>query len=65
MNALEEQADNDKARDFYWKPLAWLGTIRPSSANDAFDPNLWATFVSTTLVPALPTQVQPRRMIGW
>jgi hypothetical protein len=38
---------------------------RPSSANDAFDPNLWATFVSTTLVPALPTQVQPRRMIGW
>jgi hypothetical protein len=49
MNALEEQADNAKARDLYWKPLSWLGTIRPSSANDAFDPNLWANFVSTTL----------------
>ena len=40
MNALEEQADNAKARDLYWKPLSWLGTIRLSSANDAFDPNL-------------------------
>jgi hypothetical protein len=28
MNALEEQADNTKARDLYWKPLSWLGTIR-------------------------------------
>jgi hypothetical protein len=49
MNALEEQADNAKARELFWKPLSWLGTIRPSSANDAFDPILWATFVSTTL----------------
>jgi hypothetical protein len=49
MNALEEQADNVKARDLYWKPLSWLGTIRPSSANSVFDPTLWATFVSTTL----------------
>jgi len=43
MNGLEEQGDNAKVRDLYWKPLSWLGTIRPSSANDAFDPNLWAT----------------------
>ena len=48
MNALEEQADNAKARDLYWKPLSWLGTISPTSANDSFDPALWETFVSTT-----------------
>ena len=60
MNALKEQADNAKARDLHRKPLLWLGTIRPSSANDAFDPNLWATFVSMTLdlevtiLPSLP-----------
>jgi hypothetical protein len=36
MNALEEQADNAKARDIFWKPLSWLETIRPMSANDAF-----------------------------
>jgi hypothetical protein len=62
MNALEEQADNAKARDLYWKPLSWLGTIRPSSGNDAFDPNLWATFVSTTLdleVPILSSLPPP------
>jgi hypothetical protein len=62
MNVLEEQADNAKARDLYWKPLSWLGTIRPSSANDAFNPTLWATFVSTTLgleVPVLSSPPQP------
>ena len=32
---LEEQADDAKARDLYWKPLSWLGTIRPTSATDA------------------------------
>jgi hypothetical protein len=32
MNSLEEQADNVKARNLYWKPLSWLGTIRPTSA---------------------------------
>jgi hypothetical protein len=39
-----------------------LGTIRPISANDAFDPALWTTFVSTTLgleVPVLSSL--PRR----
>jgi hypothetical protein len=60
MNALEEQADNAKARDLYWKPLSWLGTIRPSSANDAFDPNLWTTFVSTTLGLVVPHSPLPR-----
>ena len=40
----------------YWKPLSWLGTgtIRPTSANDAFDPALWTTSVSTTLVSEVP-----------
>ena len=49
MNVMEEQADNVKTSNLYWKPLSWLGTIRPSSTNYAFDTNLWATFVSTTL----------------
>jgi len=48
MNALEEQVDNAKARKLFWKPMSLLGAIRPTSANDAFDPALWATFVSTT-----------------
>jgi hypothetical protein len=62
MNGLQEQADNAKARDLYWKPRSWLGTIRPTSANDALDPALWTTYVSTTLgleVPVLSSL--PRR----
>jgi hypothetical protein len=47
MNNLEEQADNAKDRELFWKPLSWLGAIKPTSANDAFDPALWETFVST------------------
>ena len=82
MLNLEEQADNAKARELYWKPMGWLGcsvlgkpverarrgtsitlalsaarscsvlrsaggAIRPTTANDAFDPALWETFVST------------------
>ena len=60
INALEEQADNAKARELFWEPLSWLCTIRPTTANDAFDPALWETFVSTTL----GLEVQPRRTTG-
>ena len=55
MNNLEEQADNAKARELFWKPLSWLGAIRPTTANDAFDPSLWETFVSRTLGLEVPT----------
>jgi hypothetical protein len=52
---LGSPADNAKARELFWKPLSWLGTIRPTSANDAFDPALWETFISTTLGLEVPT----------
>ena len=35
-------------------PLSWLGAIRPTCANDAFDPALWETFVSSTLGLEVP-----------
>ena len=54
MNAFEEQADNAKARDLHWKPLLWLGTIRPTPPNDAWDQQLWETFVCTTLGLEVP-----------
>ena len=48
MNGLEEQADNAKPRELWWKPLSWLGTLRPTTVNDAWDPALWQTFFSST-----------------
>ena len=59
MNGLEEQADNTKARDIYWKPLSWLGTTRSTTANDALDPALWETFVSTRLDLEVPVLLLP------
>ena len=53
MTGLQEQAGNAK---LWWKPLSWLGTLLPTTANDAWDPALWQTFFSSTLgleVPAL------------
>jgi hypothetical protein len=48
MNALEEQADNAKARELHWKPLSWLGILSPTTVNYAWDQPLWETFVCTT-----------------
>jgi hypothetical protein len=62
MNGIEDQADNAKARDLYCEPLLWLRTIRPTPANDTFDPALWETFFSTTLgleVPVLSSLPRP------
>ena len=46
---LEDQADDGKARELRWKPLSWLGTLRPTTADDAWDPGIWQTFFFTTL----------------
>jgi hypothetical protein len=53
MNNLEEQADNAKARELFWKPFSWLGAIRPTSANDAFDPALWETPSHASIIARL------------
>ena len=47
-------------RFLFWKPLSWLGTIRPTSAHDAFDPALWETFVSTTIGLEIPVLSRER-----
>jgi hypothetical protein len=50
MNALEEQADNAKVRDLYWKPR---GSGPSSSANDAFDPAVLRLAVACATLGAL------------
>ena len=74
MNALEKQADNAKARELHWKPPSWLGTLRPPTANDAWDQPLWETFdvclhdtgfggAGTRLPPPpQPTRARPVRL---
>ena len=56
MTGLEDQADNAKPRELSWKPLSWLGTLRPTTANDAWDPALWQTFVSSRRGSEVPAR---------
>jgi len=61
-STLRMQANNAKARELHWKPLSWLGTFRPTTANDAWDQPLWNTFVCTTLGLEVPVLASlPRR----
>ena len=46
---LGGQAHNAKARHLHWKPLSWLGTLRPTTANDAWDQPLWEVPVLASL----------------
>jgi len=64
MSALEDQADNGKARELRWKPMSWLGTLRPTTVDDAWAPAIWQTFFTSTLgleVPVLSSLARQRR----
>ena len=71
MNGLQEQADNAKARDLFWKPLSASGRFPLSSGTitarllSAAAKNTRWTFTATTQARAQLTQVQPRRTTGW
>ena len=54
MSALEDQADNGKARELHWKPMSWLGTLRPTTVDDAWAPAIWQTFFTSTLGLEVP-----------
>ena len=60
IKGLEEQADNAKPRELWWKPLSWIGTLRPTTVNDAWDPALWQTFFYSTLGLEVPALLTPR-----
>ena len=54
MSALEDQADDGKARELHWKPMSWLGTLRPTTVDDAWAPASWQTFFTSTLGLEVP-----------
>ena len=49
MSALEDRADDSKARELHWKPMSWRGTLRPTTVDDAWAPAIWQTFFTSTL----------------
>ena len=44
MSDLEPEEENAKARKLWYKPLAWLGVIRPLAQGEDWPLPLWQTF---------------------
>ena len=60
MKALEPEHEGATARSLWYKPMAWLGVLRPLSQAESWSAPLWQTFFTTSigfpvpLITALP-----------
>ena len=53
MSALDT-GDSSKKRYLWWKPMAWLGIIRPTNASEKWLMQQWSTFFCMTLGLPMP-----------
>ena len=49
MAGLESLEEDDPKRILFFKPMGWLGQIRPHRRDEAWSASLWQTFFSTFL----------------
>ena len=54
MRALEPTEDDAKPRHLVWKPLGWLGHIRPVGLTDSCQSGLWQIIFCSTIGAGLP-----------
>ncbi len=50
MAGLESQEEDAPKRVLFYKPMSWLGQIRPHRRDESWSPSLWKTFFSTSMV---------------
>ena len=43
-----------KPTELHWKPMSWLGSLRPTTVDDAWAPAIWQTFFTSTLGLEVP-----------
>ena len=53
MSALDSD-DDSKKRYLWWKPMAWLGIIRPTNPSEKWRMQQWSTFFCMTLGLPMP-----------
>ena len=49
MEALEPEQEDAPARSLWYKPMAWLGVLRPLSQAESWSAPLWQTFFTTSI----------------
>ena len=54
MTGLESQEEDAPKRLLFFKPMSWLGQIRPHRRDESWSANLWQTFVSTSMGAQIP-----------
>ena len=54
MAGLESQEEDAPKRLLFFKPMSWLGQIRPHRRDETWSASLWQTFVSTSMGAQIP-----------
>ena len=54
MAGLESQEEDAPKRLLFYKPMSWLGQIRPHRRDESWSASLWQTFVSTSMGAQIP-----------
>ena len=64
MAGLEPQEEDAPKRILFYKPMSWLGQIRPHRRDESWSASLWQTFFSTSMgaqIPLLPE----KPLVSW
>jgi hypothetical protein len=54
MTGLESQEEDSPKRILFFKPMRWLGQIRPHRRDESWSASLWQTFFSTYMGAQIP-----------
>ncbi len=54
MAVLESQEEDAFTRVLFFKPMSWLGQIRPHCRDEAWSASLWQTVFSTAMGAQVP-----------
>ncbi len=58
MAGLESQEEDDPKRNLFFKPMSWLGQIRPHRRDEAWSASRWQTFFAMTMGAQIPVIVE-------
>ena len=64
MADLESQEEDAPKRALFFKPMSWLGQIRPHRRDESWSVSLWQTFFSTSMGTQIPVIVYLYHSLG-
>ena len=65
MEALEPEQEGAPARSLWYKPMAWLGVLRPLSQAESWSAPLWQTFFTKVPKTKVETKVKLSSLIEY